>query len=127
MLSPSTPFPLPGSYGLFVDPGLPPGQAGAELARIIRASGDGYLISLPNRRDATGNRTADAGDLRDGTELDSAERRELADLDRLLRDKARPRGKRADRRKALRERAIWSDYLRRLIEAHERRQRARAA
>lgn len=89
MLSTATPFPQVGSFALFADDHLPPAERRAELARLLERGHSTALIALPLRSGAAGNRRVPLADLIDATPLDSGEQRELADLQRHLRGRAR--------------------------------------
>lgn len=122
MLKTPAPFPHVGSYALLVDTTLPDSQQRAELVRIMRRGwyGDGPVgpspcrnvaVAFPLRTSASGNRLVYAEDLIDGTALSKAEERELADLQRDLRQQVRPRRDKIDRAEALRKRLIYSQLL----------------
>ena len=111
MLRTPAPFPHVGSFGLFTDPSLPIARQRAELVRILRMAGTMVFIAFPLRAGASGNTLVPLAEVIDATPLVRAEERELADLERDLRGRARPNPTRATRAAALRERAIWSLVL----------------
>lgn len=118
MLSPPTPFPQVGSYGLYLDKALPLEQQIAEPARILERGADVLFIALPLRAGAAGNQRVALDNLIDATPLDAAEKRELAELQNHLRDRARltPKMKlQKARLMALANRALWQDTLHRLL------------
>lgn len=106
MIQAETPFPYVGSYALFADPNLPLGQQRAELVRIQRRDDERVWVSFPLRIGASGNKIVDLDQLIDGTPLDTAEKREHADLERHLRGRTKLTQK-------MREQAVRSEILRR--------------
>lgn len=68
-------------------------------------------VAFPLRTGASGNRLVYAEDLIDGTPLSKAEERELADLQRALRQQVRPNRKKVDRAESLRRRLVFSQLL----------------
>ena len=131
MLSPATPFPQVGSYGLYQDPALPPAERISELVRILDRGAAVVLVSFPQREGAGGNMRVPLSDIIDGTPLTSEESREMTDLARSLvgrsmRTKAQKAAK--VRHEHLQSRNIWSGCLRRKLDDLSRRQQqARAA
>lgn len=111
MLRTPAPFPHVGSFGLFTDTSLPVAQQRAELARILERGVNSALIALPLRLGAAGNQRVALADVIDATPLTKLEERELTDLERALRGRARPNPTKATRLNVLRERAIWSLVL----------------
>lgn len=111
MLRNPAPFPHVGSFGLFTDADLPVAQQRAELVRILRLAGTMAFIAFPLRAGASGNTLVRLDEITDATPLTKTEERELTDLERALRGRARPNPTKATRRHALRERAIWSLVL----------------
>lgn len=119
MLSPATPFPQVGSYGLYQDPTLPPAERISELVRILELGATVALVAFPLRDGAGGNKRVPRGDLLDGTPLDSAEKKEHAELFGLLlnRTNRTPKQKaQKARHDALANRAIWSGCLQRRLD-----------
>jgi hypothetical protein len=119
------PFPQAGSFALFIDPDLPAGDQRPELVRIVRwvqtswarAGLDCCQIALPLRA-AADFKIIQRRDLIDGTTLSRAEAVELADLQRHLRDRQPTTARLQDkfeRMEALRQRAVWSPILNRLL------------
>jgi hypothetical protein len=93
MLRAPAPFPYVGSHALFED------HDGTHLVRICyrrwHGGDDGYavaMVAFPLREGATGNREVPESELIDGTTLDAAERRRLADLERELTVYVPPQG-----------------------------------
>lgn len=104
MIRSPAPFPLTGSYALFADPLEPVpivnGKPGKPRLHLVRIAGSGrrpftadeiaYQITFPLRDGvATGTRTVDLEELIDCTPIDVAEAREMADIRRHLKDRAR--------------------------------------
>jgi hypothetical protein len=79
-------FPYPGSYALHVDLDLQPPQP-CELVRIQWRRQGFAAVAFPLREDGEPTKVVAESDLLDATPLDADERRELADLQRLLKDR----------------------------------------
>lgn len=127
MLSPATPFPHPGSYGLHEDPALAPGDRRAELVRILERGNAVALVAYPLREGAGGNQRVPLADIVDATPLTHEESREMTDLARSLVGRSmRTKAQRAAkaRHDVLQSRNIWSGSLQRQLDTMNARQRA---
>ena len=124
MLACPTPFPMTGSYALFVDTDRPLAEQRAELARIMRRNFHRHVkingaarewetvaITLPLRDGASGNRVVEMSDLIDATALTSAERGELDALRRDIANRPRIGPSKIHRAHALGERDTWAPVM----------------
>lgn len=129
MLSPDAPFPYVGSYALLIDSDLPKSAQRAELVRIMwrrlvpeapgQPAHEEVSVSFPLRAGACGNKLVPFAELINPTPLDDAEKRELTDLQRHLAGRVNlsPKLKvKLARVHALRQRLIWSQVAKGLLE-----------